>query len=89
MEHGHTWSDIVTYAPHMIGRFVVAAHRIDEQRGREQAVSAWVSSHADFKGLQSFVSSETKSAGKKQDREITPEQSRKAAIGLMNALNMR
>jgi len=86
MEHGHTWSEIISYPPHLLGRMIVATHRIDDRRTKEQALISWIGSHADYKGLQSFMKNVHSKEDKKND-EITPEESRKAAIGLMNVLS--
>jgi len=87
IEHGHTFEQITSYPPHLLGRMIVAVHRIDSQRNKEGALMSWVANNLSYEGLQKFINAKDR-IGNKKSKEITPAQSRKAAIGLSKALKM-
>jgi len=66
---------------------LVACVRLDEQRDIKEARTGWASTHLTYEGLDKYLNAS--SSSKRESEEITPEQSRKAAIGLMKALSGR
>jgi hypothetical protein len=87
IDNGHAWSEIEKYPPQLFGRMVVACVRLEEQRHKKWARANWASTHLNQEGLKKYL--EATSSKRSNDEEITPEQSRKAAIGLMHALSGR
>lgn len=76
------------YPPHLFGRYAVAAHRLDEQRRRSETLNRWVAANATFDGVKRFIGQTGPGRGRRGS-EITPEQSRNAALGLARALGMK
>jgi hypothetical protein len=52
---GHSWTEIKSYAPHELGCFITAAVRLREQEHKASALSAWIGSHADQKGIENYI----------------------------------
>ena len=77
------------YPPHLFGRYAVAAHRLDEQRRRSETLSRWVAGNASFDGVKRFIGQTAAPGAGRRGPEITPEQSRNAALGLARALGMK
>ena len=53
--HGHTLAQIATYPPHLLGRMIVAAHRLEARLSKERTLSVWLGTHIDKQGLQQFL----------------------------------
>ena len=95
IEHGHTHEQIVGYPPHLFGRYAIAAKRLDEQQSRTQVLNNWVSGNASFDDMQRFIGQKPSTpraaatrASHRAETDISPRQSRNAALGLASALGM-
>ncbi len=90
IEHGHSHRQITGFPPHLFGRYAVAAYRLDAHRRRSETLSQWVAHNATFDGLKRFISqNQSDKRQKKALQEVTPQQSRKAALGLAGVLGMK